>query len=298
MEKKFRVCAVVVCYYPNMEEFPLNIDSIASQVDQLLIVDNSEIPLKMDFINGKEYQDKIEFILLGENKGIGAAQNIGIQKAIDLGFDGVLLLDQDSNPPQNLVEELSRGFQYLNSLEIKVACLGPEIYNKESEAVYTPLLNKGVSLTTDFVEKDAIISSGKLLISDAVQQIGLMDETLFIDLVDFEWCWRARKFGYRVFTNKKARMGHMVGQKNKKLFNVYNLLIPSPIRHYYQFRNSLLLLRKGYVPKYWKVRVLIERTIDLFVYPFFINPKRIRFKYIRKGIMDGVLGRKGKIAND
>jgi len=297
VNRQFKVCAVMVCFYPDIEELSANIKAIVGQVEKLIIVDNSEKPVNNDFLNQNPHANKIEWVALEQNLGIGAAHNVGIKRAIEQNYDGILLLDQDSNPPENLVKELSSGIEFLTDQGIKVACLGPDIFNKNTNETYKPLLNKGVELSQDFVEKDVLISSGKLLVADAVKQIGMMDEALFIDLVDFEWCWRAKKYGFRVFSSKRARMGHMVGQKNVKIFNVYNLLIPSPIRHYYQFRNTIFLLKRGYVPRYWKIKALVERSIELFLYSLFISPRLVRFQYISKGIKDGLFNRKGKFIN-
>lgn len=297
MKQKFKICAVMVCFYPDIEELSSNIISIVKQVDKLIIVDNSEKPVSSDFITEQHQKTKIEWVSLKQNLGIGAAHNVGIKIAVELNYDGILLLDQDSNPPENLVSVLSSGVEFLKGQGIKLACLGPDIFNKNTNESYKPLVNKGVDLNQDFVEKDVLISSGKLLVADAVKEIGMMDESLFIDLVDFEWCWRARKYGYRIFSSKETKMGHMVGQKNVKILKVYNLLIPSPIRHYYQFRNTILLLKRSYVPNYWKLKALVERGIELFIYPLFVSPKLNRLQYILKGIVDGLLNRKGKFTN-
>lgn len=297
MNENFKVCAVMVCFYPDLKELSNNIQSIIGQVDKLIIVDNSEKPVNSDFLTVQHQVDKIEWVSLKQNLGIGFAQNVGMKMAMKQNFDGILLLDQDSNPPENLVRELTSGMLFLKSQGIKVACLGPDIFNKNTNETYKPLINKGIELNEDFVEKDVLISSGKLILSDAVNEIGMMDESLFIDLVDFEWCWRAEKFGYRVFSSKRVRMGHMVGQKNIKILNVYNLLIPAPIRHYYQFRNTLLLLKRGYVPSYWKVKALVERGLEFFLYPIFVKPRMQRFRFITKGIIDGLFNRKGKYVN-
>jgi rhamnosyltransferase len=287
----------MVCFYPNIEELSNNIQAIIGQVDKLFIVDNSEKPVQNDFVTKKGLVGKIEWVSLKENLGIGAAHNVGIKMAVEQNFDGILLLDQDSNPPEKLVSTLVEGFHYLKDQGIKVACLGPDIFNKNTNETYKPLVNKGIELNEDFVEKDVLISSGKLIVVDAVKDIGMMDESLFIDLVDFEWCWRARKYGYRVFSSKRARMGHMVGQKNVKILKVYTLLIPSPIRHYYQFRNTLFLLKRDYVPTYWKCKALIERSIEFILYPIFVSPRTQRIRYIIRGIRDGLFNRKGKFTN-
>jgi rhamnosyltransferase len=297
VNQKFKVCAVMVCFYPDIEELSSNINAIVGQVDKLIIVDNSEKPVNSDVLIENHHASNIEWVSLKQNLGIGAAHNVGIKMAIEQNYDGILLLDQDSNPPENLVSELSSGIEFLKGQGIKIACLGPDIFNKNTNETYKPLVNKGVELNQDLVEKDVLISSGKLILADVVKEIGMMDESLFIDLVDFEWCWRAKKYGYRVFSSRRARMGHMVGQKNVKILKVYNLLIPSPIRHYYQFRNTIFLLKRNYVPSGWKVKALVERCIEFFLYPLFVSPKLIRSRYIFRGIIDGILKRKGKFIN-
>jgi len=38
-----------------------------------------------------------------------------------------------------------------------------------------------------------------------------MNEDLFIDWVDFEWCWRARKKGYKIIGNANVVITHQLG---------------------------------------------------------------------------------------
>lgn len=296
MREKSKVCAVLVSYNPDLKELESNLLLIINQVEKIFVVDNSEKQQNIDEFT--KISEKIEWISIGENKGIGAAQNLGISSALNENFDAILILDQDSTPPANMVEDLVSGIADLKEQGKNPACIGPEVYNKNSKEAYTPLLNKGVSFDSVYIEKDSMISSGTLIPSDALREIGLMEEELFIDLVDFEWCWRAQQKGYKCYVTKNVRMGHMVGQKNITLLGVYTLLVPSPIRHYYQFRNSILLMKRSYVPTYWKVRTVVERIIDVGAYPFFISPRSIRFRYIIKGLMDGVSGKRGKLSND
>ena len=57
----------------------------------------------------------------------------------------------------------------------------------------------------------------------------------------------------------------------------------------------LLLVRRDYVPTYWKYSMLVKVVFKLFVYPFTLNKGFERFKYIVRGIKDGILGKSGKI---
>jgi rhamnosyltransferase len=295
--KEVRVCAVVVSYNPDKDELKNNLVLLEEQVEKIFVVDNSE---NGPIFNNQQiiaFFNKVNWIPLNENKGIGAAQNIGIQKALNEEFDYILLMDQDSIPPQDLVKVLVEGTLEVENLGMKLGCIGPEIYNKNTSESYEAMINKGKQVKSNIIQKDSVISSGKLISAKALLEVGLMEEELFIDLVDFEWCWRAKKFGYITFISTAVRMGHLVGQKNINIFNLYKLLVPSPIRHYYQYRNSLILLNRDYVPQYWKFRTLIERLLELVAYSIFLKPRRQRLKFIFWGIRDGILSRKGKLIN-
>jgi len=48
------------------------------------------------------------------------------------------------------------------------------------------------------LETDMLIASGCLIPADVLRDVGLMDDALFIDHVDTDWCMRARARGYRL----------------------------------------------------------------------------------------------------
>ena len=52
------------------------------------------------------------------------------------------------------------------------------------------------------------ISSGSLIRKEVFEEVGLMNEDLFIDFVDNELCWRAKFFGYKIFISSRAKMNH------------------------------------------------------------------------------------------
>ena len=270
------------------------IESILPQVDKIFIVDNTD---KQSLIKNSEIiqkESKIDLIELKENIGIAAAQNIGMKKAFENDFDAIIQFDQDTKPPANLVEELLNGLNQLLDEGQKVAAIGPMVFNRDSKNEYKPLINKGKDVS-DFIEKDAIISSGTVILKEVYKEVGELESDLFIDVVDFEWCWRARAKGYKSFMYKKVAMEHRFGQRTFPVFNFINLIIPSPIRYYYQYRNFILLLPRSYVPKYWKFRGCIEKLIELIVVPFCVEPRLKRIKYMFKGLKHGLLGIKGKI---
>ncbi len=215
--------------------------------------------------------------------------NVGIKAASNHGADSVLILDQDSVPPSNLVEVLTQCFNK-QAISSDIACVGPVIVDKQTRKEY-----KSVNRYTGEKEHryvKSIISSGSLIVMDVYKKIGDMDEDLFIDNVDFDWCWRAIYQGYKVVQCRNVEMKHKVGEHTISIFNLFELQVPGVIRHYYQVRNRMLLKGKNYVPNIFKVRSIVMTFIELFVYSFFVSPRLKRSKMMIKGLIDGIFGKK------
>jgi rhamnosyltransferase len=115
---------------------------------------------------------------------------------------------------------------------------------------------------------------------------------LFIDGVDHEWCWRAKQKNLMVAIAEKVEMVHRLGDSRSK-FAGLTYKVGSPIRLYYQFRNVLILSRRGYVPWYWKCRNLAVLPIRFFANSLLQDHKVDRIKYMLCGLWDGLLKRKG-----
>ena len=94
-----KICSIIITKDPD-QDFPLRIQRIGASVQDTIIVDNgSDIEhRKIIDLAGKSVNTHVlwnEF-----NLGVATALNQGIDKAIDLGCDWALLLDQDSEPAE------------------------------------------------------------------------------------------------------------------------------------------------------------------------------------------------------
>ena len=95
------VLAVVVTYHPQAGALQTLLEALATQVDGLLVIDNT--PGSAEHVERMLGPLRVGMPHLrlrrnGANLGIAAAQNIGIRKALEEGFDYVLFSDQDSLP--------------------------------------------------------------------------------------------------------------------------------------------------------------------------------------------------------
>ena len=279
--------AVLVVYKPDLALTERLLTRLYGQTEEVVIVDNSPTP--HDFTKViKHYH----YIHLADNSGIAHAHNAGLLYLLKAGCEYAILLDQDSLIPSDMVFNLSSLLKASNKIKQNVVAIGPRIRCSFSDKKVNSKIQKEVFEYDDLVGVTQIIASGMMIDLSALDQIGLKDESLFIDGVDHEWCWRARSMGFDIAKAKNVEMVHRLGDSRSKFIGV-TYKVGAPIRLYYQFRNILLLSRRPYVPTYWKVRCLFFMPIRLFLNSVMQKNRLKRLGFMLKGIIDGVLGRKG-----
>ncbi|MDE5874030.1 MAG: glycosyltransferase family 2 protein [Muribaculaceae bacterium] len=285
-ELKGEVAAIMVVFHPDKELLRKNLSAISPQVGKVFIIDNTPGGALTEVENIYEGHS---YIRLGENKGIATAQNRGINEAIKEGYETLYFLDQDSVSPSDIIQRLSQAKKELEKKDIKVGAIGPLPINRESGLPYIPTAKKAEGIE-GLTEVRELISSGSLISSSTLKEVGGMMEELFIDGVDHEWCWRAKaKGGYRFFVVNDARLSHQLGRGDRKML-WWKVAMPSPIRTYYLYRNIFILGKRNYVPLPYKIKNAVKLALKIFYYPIFISPRREYARNIFKGIKDGLLG--------
>ncbi|WP_215903905.1 glycosyltransferase family 2 protein, partial [Acinetobacter bereziniae] len=280
---------IIVLYNPDVPMLFEILNEISEQVSTVYIVDNSTIDSHLDFSN---YTNVI-FEKLGGNIGIASAQNIGLNFFKD--YDYIIFLDQDSIPSKNLVQTLLKNYLFLLGENIDVGAVGPRPFNRSKNTKYEGSIKKGNRLYDNITEVTELISSSSLIAVKNFNIVGLLEDDLFIDAVDHEWCWRAKSIAnYRFFIIEDVFLSHQLGEGDKKFLGI-SVYIPAPIRTYYQSRNYIVLLNRNYVPIYWKFSNGIKYFIKYFYYLFFVKDGVKYIKYMSKGVYDGFKKKKGSI---
>jgi rhamnosyltransferase len=284
-----KIYSILVAYNPEGDELSLAVERLKKQTDIVVVCNNSDYDVEFE-------DNKVKVFNFGDNLGIAKAQSIGMKWAFENGADFILQMDQDSIPDDKLVLTLMQCYDELSSKGYKVGLVGPQDFDKDTKELNKARLKKGSYIEdTNYVSLEQTLSSGSLVPKYVYDTVGGMDDNLFIDAVDSEYCWRIKKNDFLVIKNNNALLAHKLGDGKKKILGFLNVGVPSPIRHYYQVRNALLLFRRNYVPRYWKYSSLIKIIFKLIVYPFTLKHGYSRFEYISKGIKDGLLNRHGKI---
>ena len=296
------IFAVIVTYNPDVSRLATIVRALSCSVSGIAIVDNGSA--NMD--NHPWLRDFPSLVIrrFPENRGIGAAQNEGITLARSSGARYVLFLDQDSVPGKAMVASLVSTLDELVRNGVPVACIGPKIeFAARGSASKQPGCSPASSSRiareerAGAVECDAIISSGTLVPMTALADVGGMDESLFLDQVDTEWCLRARAKGYRIFRSATAILEHRLGETYRRLWIGRWRRLPrhKPFRYYYIFRNTVLLSRRSYVPfkrtlfdVQWLVALLL-------VYGVFTRERNGELRMMLRGLVDGFRGVTGKL---
>ncbi|CAM3247469.1 Rhamnosyltransferase [Burkholderia ubonensis] len=237
------------------------------------------------------------------NLGIATAQNQGVAELLAQGIEFAFLFDQDSDAPATLLQGLMEYAACLSAKSENVALIGPAYFDARFGAV-TPFvqflpfrLRRIPPYGTSPVEVDFLISSGSCLNLKFWRDIGPMEDDLFIDFVDVEWCLRAKRKGFRIVGLPWLVLTHSLGEQPVRLLNrPYPL--HSPIRRYYQVRNLLVLLSRGDVSWIWKSREVLRLPVRVVIYVCKGGRSiRANASMVWRGIRDGFAGRLGPFRN-
>jgi rhamnosyltransferase len=298
-----KIVAVVVTYNPLIEQLKDLLDAVGPQVEHIIIVDNASSAQTIEGVEVLLSYQPAELCLLPENRGVGAAQNIGIAYAKNWGADFVLLFDQDSVPASDMVAKLLNAYFTKVSLGDLVAVVGPWYEDPRRHGVSAPFvelrsfglvrIKRGDQDTISPVNH--LISSGSLFPIAVFDVVGLMRDDFFIDCIDTEWCERANYLGYKSYGVAAAFMQHSLGDEPMIIYGNKQHCFHSPFRLYYQFRNAIWQYRLPYPGFKEKIGNAARLYYSFVFYLLFAKPRWQYFQMISRGVWDGLSGRLGKL---
>ena len=189
-----KIGAVIVLYNPNIPQLIKSLRVLEQSIGLLCLVDNSKKSYESDF---KDFKT-VKYIPLMENRGIAAAQNVGVKTLKELGMEYVLFSDQDSIANKATIACLTLAYGQLRSIGINVGGVGTRAINVETGKPYRSkskeyeTFSVGENNNTNKITRCSYIRSSISFVPLSLFcDVGGFDESLFIDGVDNEWCWRA-----------------------------------------------------------------------------------------------------------
>lgn len=298
-----RVGAVIVTYFPRPTVLRALLDAISPQVEHIVLVDNTPNTQASDYLTRFASQ-RCDVIVHGDNLGLAAAQNTGIERARARNCDHVLLLDQDSLPAPQMVDRLRAALRRLQSAGLRVAAVGPRWHDRHS-GHDAPFVRVGLGRmyklhccdgTDQPIECDTLLASGCLMPLASFDVIGPMDDDLFIDQVDVEWGLRAQARGYRLYGVCDAVLVHGIGEAAVRVWFDKDRRVPvhSPVRDYYLVRNAITVFFRRPAPWRWRLLQATRLPGLVFVLTVQMPPRIARLRMILKGLVDALRGRLGR----
>lgn len=189
-----------------------------------------------------------EIIQSGANLGYAGGNNVGIRRALDLGAEAVLILNNDIVLKQGCVEALAKALarhpEWGIAGPISLRAAAPEIvdfFTATVNVAYAALSAPGrdelrAGRFTADAETDYVTGSAMLVRRAVIEATGGFDERFFLMWEDVDLALRARAAGWRSGATPDAvvlhgRSGSFGGDG-------------APLQRYFFVRNPFLLVRK------------------------------------------------------
>jgi GT2 family glycosyltransferase len=142
---------------------------------------------------------------------------------------------------------------------------------------------------------DMVISSGTLMRREAIAEVGLPREAFFMDFVDYEYCLRLRRHGFRIAVVRDSTLSHAIGEPTtfKILGRKKSWADHAPWREYYMARNETFTMWE-YSPKPATKRFVMYRLAQHALGILLFGKRKMEcFRMIWHGFLDGRAGRLG-----
>ncbi len=292
------LCAVVVTYRAD-DEAVENLKAVIAECTRVLVVDNGSpaaITAAMSLLPG------VTVLPQGENIGLAAALNVGLEHAANLDCKWVVTFDQDSRPEPGMVAAMLTT-QRNHPL---AAVIGPQIHEEGSDpARYRwvarhgalPFLFRRVPCTgADLPAVTMMVTSGSMVEVATWRRLGGFDAALFIDYIDTDFCLRAIRAGRSVAVAGQAVLRHRLGarQTRKVLGRDFRPTHHAAFRHYYMARNRVRMWRRhAWAVPHWAA---FDLSFALYNYTrvlLFEDQRWAKVKAIVRGTWHGLCGRTG-----
>lgn len=305
--QKFKIAVVIVSYNDkeSLRKLILALKSQTYPLEEIIVVDNASKDGTVKMLN-KEFSGVV-LLANSSNLGVGEGYAKGMDYAYKKGHDWVWILDGDCLPQKLTLKELIKAYNQLKNTYQKIGILASSPidpvtkervrYKEKFQGGRFVELSERVFLSQQPFLVDAVISSGSLIRSDVIEEVGLPRSDFFIDFVDYEHCLRVRMKNYQIVYVPCSVIHHSLGSK-VMVRSVFHLgrkrpvLMHSPWRMYYAIRNEVYIylhILRGYKFVFFIGWRVLHELLSAVVH------QRQRIKYIVLGLRDGIRGRLGKV---
>nr|WP_315223155.1 hypothetical protein [uncultured Flavobacterium sp.] len=224
-----KLAAIVIVYYPNIEDLKVNIFSFIEDIDMLIIWDNTPLKDQSNFnLYFPEIRDKSMVLTTGKNEFIAYPLNKAVNWCLENDYNFLLSMDQDS------LFENGSFTTYINNIKL----------NQDLKTAIFGVNPNGQFLTQEnFLETNWCITSGSVYDVSIIKKIRGFREDYQIDCVDNEICYKVKTNGYKVVVDTNCKLNQIYGAPLRSKYG-FTSSGYSPFRSYSILCNHILLWRE------------------------------------------------------
>lgn len=232
------------------------------------------------------------YILVENDNNLGFAEgnNIGIRKAMERGANMFFLLNNDTIVATDILERFVETYRAYPEAGI----LGAKIFLYDQKEVLDHLGGMWNYKTGIFEfiglrqldkshqwqipqELDYVCGAGLIIRRNVIEMIGGLDPRFFLIWEESDFCFRARRAGFKILTCPQAKIWHKVSAS----------FVGKPHSTYFWWRNRLLWIEKNcsfYEKTSLYLRILIPDIFHLLKIQFI---KKIQLSFIKLFKIEG-----------
>lgn len=293
-EPRPRICAVIVSRDPD-GTIVESIRRLGREVARVVVVDNGSGPAGRAVLEGSRREaPDLEIVWNPENRGIAEALNQGVTAARRCGAEWILTLDHDSLIGDGYIAAMLRAYELSRRREPgrKVGMIVPRYVFKDK-----PAAAAGTAPASEYRWLREAITSGDLVRASLYGEAGPYRSELFVDYVDFEFCLRLRRLGFRLLEAAGATLHHAMGNVLTTTFLGIPIVYTTyaPARRYYKTRNRVWCWKTyGCRCPLWAARDLGQFLRDLAKIVITERTPGPHLRAVVRGLADGLLSRMGR----
>jgi GT2 family glycosyltransferase len=252
---------------------------------KIIVIDNGSENQEAAKI--KSQHPDIVLIANSYNKGFAAACNQGIEKAIELAADYVLLLNNDTVAEEHFLQHLVK-YAGNNSnviLSPKILYAGTSIVQNLGGRLI-PLIGGSINIGkgkpganyTKPLSPDFLSGCAIFIPSQAIRQVGMLDPIYFAYYEDADWCYRAKSAGYRLVVLPESIIWHKHSRSSKNA---------QEKKFYYISRNSIIFAKKnlhGLKKAVWILAAIVVAGMYTFIFKYNKSIRRARWNGVKQGL--------------
>lgn len=244
-----KVCIIILNWNGKKDtlECLSSVQKISYSNFETLVVDNGSTDDSASAI--KEQFPSIKIIETGKNLGYAEGNNVGMRYGMDHGADFLFILNNDTVVESPILTHFIQAFEkepdagilgakiYLYSERNRLDHLGGS-WNRKKSAFdligYRKLDDEGA--WNKMLPLDYVCGAGFMISRKLISAIGVLEARFFVYWEDTDYCFRARRAGFKVMSCPEAKLFHKVSS---------SFVGGKPHTSYFYSRNRLLWIERN-----------------------------------------------------